>query len=64
MMFPGDAHPGRVVSSKEEKGDGRNGNTKSLVLAGYGGGGGGLTQRWRERGKGKNGLSSVRQSLW
>jgi hypothetical protein len=44
-MFPGDAHPGRVVSSKGGEGDGRNGNTKSSALAGYGGGGGGLTQR-------------------
>ena len=63
-MFPGDAHPGRVVSSKGGEGDGRNGNTKSSAPAGFGGAVGGLWKWLKERGNRKNGITSTRRSWW
>jgi hypothetical protein len=40
-VFPSDAHPGRVVASQGEKGDGRNGDGQKLAPAGLGSNGGG-----------------------
>uniref|UniRef100_A0A0E0P602 DUF834 domain-containing protein n=1 Tax=Oryza rufipogon TaxID=4529 RepID=A0A0E0P602_ORYRU len=61
-VFPSDAHPGKVVASRGKEGDGRNGVDKTLVPAGLCGGGDELWRWLKERGKGRNGITSSRRS--
>uniref|UniRef100_A0A0D9Y8T2 Uncharacterized protein n=1 Tax=Oryza glumipatula TaxID=40148 RepID=A0A0D9Y8T2_9ORYZ len=44
MVFPSNAHPGKVVEGGGREGDGRNGRSKSSDRPIREGGGGGLTQ--------------------
>uniref|UniRef100_A0A0E0J9T4 Uncharacterized protein n=1 Tax=Oryza nivara TaxID=4536 RepID=A0A0E0J9T4_ORYNI len=63
MVFPSNAHPGKVVEGGGREGDGRNGGSKSSDRPIRERGAGGLSQGGGI-GKGKSGITSTRRSWW